>query len=99
MYNVRESGVHLTEAGPIGFVQNVHCLMWTFWGYDVQPMSRCFKPNGSEHCVCNILSGLNALKYLYLYFNKDRDGNFPIDGYIWAIVVTHIMLHIFGSVK
>ena len=26
LYNVRERRVHLTEASPIGFVQNVHCM-------------------------------------------------------------------------
>ena len=37
MYNVREHRVHLTEASPIDFVQNVHFILWTFWGYHVQP--------------------------------------------------------------
>ena len=37
LYNVRERRVHITEASPMGFVQNVHCMLWTFWGYRVQP--------------------------------------------------------------
>ena len=28
--------VHLTDASPIGLIQNVHCILWTFWGYHVQ---------------------------------------------------------------
>ena len=37
LYNVWERRVHLTEASAIGFVQNLHCILWTFWGYRVQP--------------------------------------------------------------
>ena len=37
LYNVRERRVHLSEANPIGFVQNVHCIVLSFWGYHVQP--------------------------------------------------------------
>ena len=37
LYNVPEHRVHLTQAIPTGFVQNVHCILWTFRGYHVQP--------------------------------------------------------------
>ena len=30
LYNVQKRRVHLTEASPIGFVQNVHCILWKF---------------------------------------------------------------------
>ena len=35
--NVRERRVYRTEASPLVFVTNVHCILWTFWGYPVQP--------------------------------------------------------------
>ena len=37
LYSVLERRVHLTYANPIGFVQNVHCIMRTIWDYHVQP--------------------------------------------------------------
>ena len=32
MYNA-----HLTGAIPVVFLQNIHCILWTIWGYHVQP--------------------------------------------------------------
>ena len=40
VYNVRECSVHLTEASPIDFVKNVHCIKWKFWGYHVGALRR-----------------------------------------------------------
>ena len=58
VYNVRERKVHLTEASPISCLQNVLCILWTLWGYHVQPgVSRCLKTTGNDHSVCTILSG------------------------------------------
>ena len=61
VYNVRERRVHLTEASPIDFVQNVNYILLTFRSYHVQPgVSVCFRSTGSDHvttlCVLYVLS-------------------------------------------
>ena len=37
VYKVWDLRVHLTEANPVGFVQYLHCISWTFSGYHVLP--------------------------------------------------------------
>ena len=68
------SRVHLTETSPKGFVQNVYCILWTFWDYLMyNQVSRCFKTTDSDHSVCTILSDhqyQNIQNWRLIIFNQ-----------------------------
>ena len=69
LYIVRERRVHLTEASLIDFVQNVHYILWKFWGYYVQP------------CVSVALRRLVVPTLYVLYFlNNIQYSTYPYSG-------------------
>ena len=67
LYNFRERRVHVTEASPIGFVQNVHCFCERFEVIMYNHVSRCFEPTGSDYSVCIILSDVQSLDCSTVY--------------------------------
>ena len=76
MYNFRERRVHLNKASPVGFVQNGHCILWTFWGY---------------HDTNRFLSALRRLVVTILYILQSLVTTFWMRGilFIAKYRVTH----------
>ena len=82
LYNVRERRVHLTEASPIGCVQNVHCIYERFEVIMYNQVSRCFKTTGCDHSLCTI-----HIYSLVLYSGSRNNQKFNDDIFVFFFIV------------